>query len=260
MLSTPRRSPCSAPVQNQGLFGRPHRSSRPAPIRTANGEPGPGAFVSPVFAMRCTSGRSQASCAIINSGINRVTCGAATLVPFIVTTDPLRVPAASRFPRTGDSSPTADTSGLRMGDVPSDVARPPAPEYSLTALSLRRYAPTTIACVPVANAVIVLSLRTGLEPLVILLQSPGKIECACNSRLQAEIAALTTDSQMACRRAEPRHRLSWLPPCFCSSISHVPDGAVSEGIARSAVWGHSKEYLRSLPDCSVVFREKSELA
>src|SRR5262249_7357763 len=86
-----------------------------------------------------------------------VILGAATLVPFMATSDELlRVPAAKRNGRAHDVSHTAKASG----PVRSPQLGPPA-EYFATVRSLRLYPPITTVCEPVAIALIVPQRFTG---------------------------------------------------------------------------------------------------
>ena len=67
---------------------------RPAPRRCCNSVPRVGGFRSLFAAKACTAERSVGRFCTIHSEISRVTWGAATLVPSMATTEPLRVPAA----------------------------------------------------------------------------------------------------------------------------------------------------------------------
>ena len=81
---------------------------RPAPPRSGVGGGGAGAGIgSPAAASARTAVRSPGLPAASSPAIQRVIIGAATLVPFIATTEPLRVPAARTPACTAESSQTA---------------------------------------------------------------------------------------------------------------------------------------------------------
>src|SRR5271166_2406985 len=93
------------------------RSIPPAPLRSAIG--GGVGDVGPEFTHPRTVARPPFPPAARSSATALAICGAATLVPFIATTEPLRDPAAKRPERTRESSVGTIASGRYGSGAPA---------------------------------------------------------------------------------------------------------------------------------------------